>query len=116
MENIHTLKDSLERNGTSGVANFTGALHTAFDILQAHNGKSASESANCNQALMIITDGSPYNYEEIFRQRQNREDFVRVFTYLIGRDVTDRREVMFMACANNGNILIPPLYRVSMET
>lgn len=51
---------------------------------------------------MIITDGSPYNFEEIFKQRQNREYSARIFTYLIGRDVTDKREVMYMACANNG--------------
>lgn len=60
---------------------------------------------------MIVTDGSPYTFEEIFRTRQNREYSARVFTYLIGRDVTDKREVMYMACANNGeDSIFRPLF------
>ena len=61
-----------------------------------------NDSSNCNQAIMIITDGAPYFFDEIFQERQDPEHFARVFTYLIGRDVTETREVQYMACANRG--------------
>ncbi|CAG7828839.1 unnamed protein product, partial [Allacma fusca] len=65
-----------------------------------HRENDAVESAKCNQAIMLITDGAPYHFEEIFRDKQDPANYVRMFTYLIGREVTDKREVMWMACAH----------------
>lgn len=37
---------------------------------------------------MLVTDGVPYNYKEIFEKFNWKYDTpVRVFTYLIGREV-----------------------------
>lgn len=56
---------------------------------------------------MLITDGVPYSYSEIFEQ-YNWQDLpympVRMFTYLIGKEVTDVQDVKWMACANQGKI------------
>ncbi|GFU57568.1 hypothetical protein TNCV_3637281 [Trichonephila clavipes] len=51
---------------------------------------------------MLITDGAPYTYEKIFAQYNWPNIPVRVFTYLIGREVTDMDEVQWMACQNRG--------------
>lgn len=54
---------------------------------------------------MLISDGAPYNYADIFEQ-YNWRDLpympVRVFTYLIGKEVADVKEIKWMACANQG--------------
>ncbi|CAL8108692.1 unnamed protein product [Orchesella dallaii] len=100
LENVRELKVGLEQDHTAGIANFTSALNTAFDVLEKARKEAAS--SHCNQAIMIITDGAPFHFEEIFKNRQNPEHYVRVFTYLIGREVTEKREVLWMACANRG--------------
>lgn len=106
LANIRELKVAMEDMETNSIANFSLALTRAFDILQLYRG--ARLGACCNQAIMLITDGVPYNFKEIFEEYNWRslqpEGFmpVRVFTYLIGREVADVREVKWMACANKG--------------
>lgn len=67
-------------------------------------------SANCNEAIMLITDGAPYYFDEIFGDLNNMNisegrGRTRVFTYLVGREVTDTNEVLWMACKNKGTAL-----------
>ncbi|KAL1110506.1 hypothetical protein AAG570_008034 [Ranatra chinensis] len=104
LANIRELKMGMERmKMASNIANFTIALTKAFELLQAY--REEKLGAACNQAIMLITDGVPYNFKEIFEE-YNWRDLpkmpVRVFTYLIGREIADVREVKWMACANRG--------------
>ncbi|KAK7872369.1 hypothetical protein R5R35_006993 [Gryllus longicercus] len=103
LENVRELKLGMENLYTDKIANFSEALTKAFLLLQDY--RTRHEGAACNQAIMLVTDGVPYNYKEIFRT-YNWQDLprmpVRVFTYLIGREVADVREVKWMACANQG--------------
>lgn len=85
---------------TTDIANFTLALTQAFELLQKYN--RSSMGAQCNQAIMLVTDGAPSNFESIFKRYNYPNIPVRVFTYLIGREVTDNVEVNWMACANRG--------------
>ncbi|ODM90180.1 Voltage-dependent calcium channel subunit alpha-2/delta-4 [Orchesella cincta] len=92
MANVRGLKLGLEQDQTAGIANFTRAINGAFDVLE--NARKDAASSHCNEAIMIITDGVP--------SRQKPEHYVRVFTFLVGREVTEKREVLEMACANEG--------------
>lgn len=98
--NIREFKEHLKNPETVNIANFTLALITAFELLQKYN--KTVQGSQCNQAIMLITDGAPYTYKEIFLQYNHPNIPVRVFTYLIGREVTDIQEVNFMACDNRG--------------
>lgn len=101
--NIRELKLALDTFETMEIANFSAALTRAFELLEIYRNNSGG--ANCNQAIMLVTDGVPYNYKEIFEKYNWKYDTpVRVFTYLIGREVkvADVREVKWMACANRG--------------
>lgn len=109
LANIRELKRAISNLDTEMIANFSLALTTAFELLESF--REEREGAKCNQAIMLITDGVPYNYKDIFETynwKDKPEDPpkadmpVRVFTYLIGREVADVREVQWMACANRG--------------
>ncbi|KAJ2948102.1 hypothetical protein O0L34_g9898 [Tuta absoluta] len=99
--NLREIKLTLDNFDTNEIANFSRALTRAFELLEIYRNNSGG--ANCNQAIMLVTDGVPYNYKEIFERYNWKYDTpVRVFTYLIGREVADVREVKWMACANKG--------------
>ncbi|XP_022821586.1 voltage-dependent calcium channel subunit alpha-2/delta-3 isoform X3 [Spodoptera litura] len=101
--NLRELKLAMDNFETQEIANFSAALTRAFELLEIYRNNSGG--ANCNQAIMLVTDGVPYNYKEIFEKFNWKYDTpVRVFTYLIGREVkvADVREVKWMACANRG--------------
>lgn len=109
LANVRELKRAILNLDTEKIANFSLALTTAFELLETY--RTEREGARCNQAIMLITDGVPYNYKEIFETYNWRdnpdEPFkadmpVRMFTYLIGREVADVKEVQWMACANRG--------------
>ncbi|XP_024083001.1 voltage-dependent calcium channel subunit alpha-2/delta-3 isoform X2 [Cimex lectularius] len=104
LENIRELKMGMENmEPASNIANFTVALTKAFELLQEY--REQKLGAACNQAIMLVTDGVPYNFKEIFEEynwKKTPPMPVRVFTYLIGKEVADVREVKWMACANQG--------------
>ncbi|XP_055909802.1 voltage-dependent calcium channel subunit alpha-2/delta-3 isoform X2 [Eupeodes corollae] len=101
--NVRELKEAIELVKTDSVANYTASLTKAFEVLEI--ARSDTKGAHCNQAIMIISDGAPFTYEDIFEQ-YNWQDKpympVRVFTYLIGKEVADAKEIKWMACANQG--------------
>ena len=51
---------------------------------------------------MLVTDGAPYKYNKLFEKYNWPHLQVRLFTYLIGREVADVANLRWMACANKG--------------
>uniref|UniRef100_A0A7M4FE15 Calcium voltage-gated channel auxiliary subunit alpha2delta 4 n=1 Tax=Crocodylus porosus TaxID=8502 RepID=A0A7M4FE15_CROPO len=64
--------------------------------------REAGQGCLCNQAIMLITDGAVEDYEPVFEKYNWPDRKVRVFTYLIGREVTFAENVKWIACNNKG--------------
>lgn len=76
-------------------------------LMQYREIRGCSESSrDCNQAIMIVTDGVPRNMSSILREynllRYSNSIPVRIFAYLIGKEATNLDELTWMACANRG--------------
>ncbi|KAM7116079.1 LOW QUALITY PROTEIN: voltage-dependent calcium channel subunit alpha-2/delta-4 [Molossus nigricans] len=76
------------------------ALREAFQILKQF--QDARQGSLCNQAIMLITDGAMEDYQPVFEKYNWPERKVRVFTYLIGREVTFADRMKWIACNNKG--------------
>ncbi|ESO95823.1 hypothetical protein LOTGIDRAFT_116612, partial [Lottia gigantea] len=100
-DNIKRVQEKLKATETSYIANFERALVEAFELFR--NVKKKKKFDLCNKAIMLVTDGATENYEWIFDQYNWPDKAVRVFTFLIGREVSDTRQVKWMACANKGH-------------
>lgn len=108
--NIGEYQRKLDDIITKGIANFTLALGTAFEMLT--NFKREGMGAHCNQAIMLVSDGVPDNINntliEMFKNftwdENGRDKAVRIFTYLIGKEVADIAEIKWIACSNLGRL------------
>lgn len=103
MANIRELKMGLEVITTDKIANYSAALIQAFEILETY--RLSDFGARCNQAIMLVSDGVPYDFRSIFEMynwQNNTYKPVRIFTYLIGKEVADVKKIKEMACLNQG--------------
>lgn len=98
--NVRSLKSNFTMP-TAGIANFTHALMGAFELLQAYN-RTNDMGSQCQQAIMLITDGAIRAQEDVFNRYNYPGSPVRVFTYMIGREVGNIGPTKEMACRNRG--------------
>ncbi|TRY98435.1 hypothetical protein DNTS_022879 [Danionella cerebrum] len=76
------------------------AMKESFKIL--NEAAAAGRGSLCNQAIMLITDGAMEDFQQVFEEFNWPERKVRVFTYLIGRELTFASNVKWIACNNKG--------------
>ncbi|XP_067392220.1 voltage-dependent calcium channel subunit alpha-2/delta-4 [Emydura macquarii macquarii] len=96
-EHFKQLVDELQ---AKGVGTVNKALLESFKVLREF--REAGQGGLCNQAIMLITDGAVEDYESVFEKYNWPDRKVRVFTYLIGREVTFAKNVKWIACNNKG--------------
>ncbi|XP_030748485.1 voltage-dependent calcium channel subunit alpha-2/delta-3 [Sitophilus oryzae] len=108
-ENIRLFKDAINSLEPSGKTLLEPALENAFQLLSDYRTKRGCDNENstdCNQAIMILTDGLNANYSQLVMKHNylfNGTNIpVRIFTYLIGQEVTNVEESKWMSCANRG--------------
>lgn len=104
LANIRELNLGMETMVPQKIANYSAALINAFEVLQNYR-DSENRGAGCNQAIMIISDGVPHDFNDTFREYNWPNEtyrHVRVFTYLIGSEVPDFQLIKEMACINQG--------------
>ncbi|KAJ8969624.1 hypothetical protein NQ317_002430 [Molorchus minor] len=119
---VYNILDTLGNNDYVNIftfSNTTDPLVECFDkklvqanlanvrVLKDHMGNFKTEQI-ANFSLALIT---AFELLQDFRISEKR-----VFTYLIGREVSDVREVKWMACANQGEIYQPVLFGVPQGT
>ncbi|XP_050298952.1 voltage-dependent calcium channel subunit alpha-2/delta-3-like isoform X2 [Anthonomus grandis grandis] len=101
-ENLRLFREYLPVYDIEYAANITAGLEKAFQILYFFRQKKLS--ANCNQAIMLITEGLDYPYSlELFNDTNRSKDFpVRIFTYSLSNEKEDEKHLEFIACTNMG--------------
>ena len=60
-ENIREFQEKVNSVNTEEIANFTSALTAAFELL-IESRNDPDIGVNCNQAIMLVTDGVPYRF------------------------------------------------------
>lgn len=108
-ENIRVFNEEVKGLEPEGYANVSLALEAAFELLEMYRDirKCNESSQGCNQAIMLVTDGVAGNVTEVFEKynwyRNDSKAFpVRIFTYLLGKEVTKVKEIQLYACMNRG--------------
>uniref|UniRef100_A0A336LYX8 CSON005615 protein n=1 Tax=Culicoides sonorensis TaxID=179676 RepID=A0A336LYX8_CULSO len=99
-DNKKEIKAAANAIDPDGTSNFTGGLETAFELLHQYN--ISGKGSQCNQAIMIITDGPDETYESVIKQYNWPHRPVRLFTYLIGKSSGGADNLNWMACQNKG--------------
>ncbi|XP_021046222.1 voltage-dependent calcium channel subunit alpha-2/delta-4 isoform X1 [Mus pahari] len=99
-DNREHFKQLVDELMVKGVGVVSQALIEAFEILKQF--QESKQGSLCNQAIMLITDGAVEDYEPVFETYNWPDRKVRVFTYLIGREVTFADRMKWIACNNKG--------------
>ncbi|XP_029969457.1 voltage-dependent calcium channel subunit alpha-2/delta-4 [Salarias fasciatus] len=100
LDNREHFKLLVEELHVKGEGKVKKAMKESFKIL--NEATALGQGSLCNQAIMLITDGAMEDYKDVFEEFNWPERRVRVFTYLIGREMTFADSVKWIACNNKG--------------
>ncbi|XP_059881909.1 voltage-dependent calcium channel subunit alpha-2/delta-4 [Delphinus delphis] len=99
-DNREHFKQLVDKLMVKGVGVVGQALSEAFQILQQF--QEAGQGSLCNQAIMLITDGAVEDHRTVLEKYNWPHRKVRLFTYLIGKEVSFADRLKWIACNNKG--------------
>ncbi|XP_033723219.1 voltage-dependent calcium channel subunit alpha-2/delta-4 [Tursiops truncatus] len=99
-DNREHFKQLVDKLMVKGVGVVSQALSEAFQILQQF--QEAGQGSLCNQAIMLITDGAVEDHRTVLEKYNWPHRKVRLFTYLIGKEVSFADRLKWIACNNKG--------------
>uniref|UniRef100_A0A8C9E350 VWFA domain-containing protein n=1 Tax=Phocoena sinus TaxID=42100 RepID=A0A8C9E350_PHOSS len=99
-DNREHFKQLVDKLMVKGVGVVGQALSEAFQILQQF--QEAGQGSLCNQAIMLITDGAVEDHRPVLEKYNWPHRKVRLFTYLIGKEVSFADRLKWIACNNKG--------------
>eukprot|EP00795_Rhopilema_esculentum_P000703 gene703-10412_t len=111
--NKEFIKHQLKQWVATSTADWKQGLEMAFTLLK--NARERNEGTQCQQALLILSDGSASYEKEIF-EKYNPDKKIRVFTFVIGPPQYRVEELKDMACKNRGYFLRIPSVGTVWET
>ncbi|KAM4615648.1 voltage-dependent calcium channel subunit alpha-2/delta-4 [Polymixia lowei] len=100
LDNREHFKLLVEELHVKGEGKVKKAMKESFKIL--NEATAQGQGSLCNQAIMLITDGAMEDFYDVFEEFNWPDRRVRVFTYLIGREMTFAENVKWIACNNKG--------------
>ncbi|XP_030004928.1 voltage-dependent calcium channel subunit alpha-2/delta-4 isoform X4 [Sphaeramia orbicularis] len=100
LDNREHFKLLVEELHVKGEGKVKKAMKESFKVL--NEATAMGQGSLCNQAIMLITDGAMEDFQDVFEEFNWPERRVRVFTYLIGREMTFAENVKWIACNNKG--------------
>ncbi|XP_068611658.1 voltage-dependent calcium channel subunit alpha-2/delta-4 [Brachionichthys hirsutus] len=100
LDNREHFKHLVDELHVKGEGKVKKAMKESFKIL--NEAAALGQGSLCNQAIMLITDGAMEDFQDVFEEFNWPERRVRVFTYLIGREMTFAENVKWIACNNKG--------------
>uniref|UniRef100_H3CQ56 Calcium voltage-gated channel auxiliary subunit alpha2delta 4 n=1 Tax=Tetraodon nigroviridis TaxID=99883 RepID=H3CQ56_TETNG len=100
LDNREHFKLLIEELHVKGEGKVKKAMKESFKIL--NEAAALGQGSLCNQAIMLITDGAMEDFQDVFEEFNWPERRVRVFTYLIGREMTFVDNMKWIACNNKG--------------
>ncbi|KAG9280142.1 voltage-dependent calcium channel subunit alpha-2/delta-4 [Astyanax mexicanus] len=100
LDNREHFKVLVEGLHVKGEGKVKKAMKEAFRVL--NEAVTTGKGSLCNQAIMLITDGAMEDFQQVFEEFNWPDRRVRVFTYLIGRELTFAENVKWIACNNKG--------------
>ncbi|XP_056603548.1 voltage-dependent calcium channel subunit alpha-2/delta-4 [Triplophysa dalaica] len=100
LDNREHFKLLVEELQVKGEGKVKKAMKESFKIL--NEASAEGRGSLCNQAIMLITDGAMEDFQQVFAEFNWPDRKVRVFTYLIGRELTFADNVKWIACNNKG--------------